>query len=173
MITELNSDERIICIDESILCYDSISVKVWAKKGSKPIRMITGQHKKTFIFGAVTNKREQLFRQFKSMTHAEFLTFLYCLKYKFGKFILLLDKAPWHRDGKVQNYLYKNRESIHTIYFPPCSPELNPVEECWKQSKPEIAGNQIYDDFSSLKSAVTRYFKTHRFGLDINHYLCP
>ena len=171
-MTNLPRGWRVVCEDESILCFDSVSTRVWARRGSKPIRQITGQHQKTFLFGAVTNRKEQLFRQYKKMNHETTRKYFQLLHYRFHRFYLLIDRAPWHRKT-AEKYLKKHYKTIRVIHFPTCAPDLNPVEETWRQSKPAITGNKIYSEFKNFKQATTQHFKTKKFNLIIDNYLCP
>jgi len=60
------------------------------------------------------------------------------------------------------------------MYFPRATPEANPTEECWKQTKgdSEVVANKIYDSFEEFHAAVTGFYKKKRFHLDLRHYLC-
>jgi hypothetical protein len=55
-------------------------------------------------------------------------------------------------------------------YFPVGSPQLNAVEECWRQGKYEILSD-YYSSFSQLKQTISQYYRTTRFNLDIKKYL--
>lgn len=163
-----------VCQDESTMIYDSLVRAVWAKKGSTPIVKTTGSHSKTFLFGAISLDGRQLFRQYNKMNGEIFIDFLKQMKRKFGQFLLFIDKAPWHRKHKgVIEYLKNNRHCIKFIWFPTASPEFNPVEECWRQGKDSIIGNRIPPSFIDMKKETTNYYRTKRFNLNLNHYLCP
>ena len=75
----LSKEWNVVCEDESIFIYDSVIRAVWALKGSKPKVWITGSHKKTFVFGALSMDGHQLFRQYPNMNGDIFLKFLKCL----------------------------------------------------------------------------------------------
>lgn len=159
--------------DESIVHYDSVVRAVWAKKGSAPLVLVTGSHRKTCIFGALSLDGRQLFRQYDCINGENFIRFLKEMKRKFKHFLLFMDKAPWHkRNRKVREYLEKNKKCIEVMWFPTASPELNPVEECWRQSDNEVLGNKIYSTFEEMKAELAKYFRTRRFKLDMIKYLC-
>lgn len=163
----------VVCEDESIFVYDSVVRKVWARKGTSPIVVKTGSHKKTCVFGSVSSDGRQLFRQARYINGGEFVKYVKELKRKFGKFLLFIDGAPWHRRKCVSEYFERNKDSISPIFFPRCSPELDPVEECWKQAKNDVVGNTVYPTFEELKHEIAKYFRTKRFKLDVVNYLCP
>jgi len=162
----------VVCQDESIFVYDCVIRSVWALKGSKPIVKITGSHKMTFVFGALSLDGHQLFRQYSEMNGDIFLKYLKCLKRKFKKFFFFYDGAPWHTAGQIEEFFERNKDCIVPIRFPKCSPEFNPVEECWNQGKDDIVGSVLPPTFDGLKSDISRYYRTKRFELDIVKYLC-
>ena len=84
---------RLACADESILLYDSMKPSVWAKRGSKPRVLVTGSHKRVYLFGALTSNRRHLFRQYPKMNGHIFTAFLRLLKHRYGRQILSLDRV--------------------------------------------------------------------------------
>lgn len=162
----------VVCEDESIFVYDSIIRAVWARRGSRPIVLKTGSHRRTCVFGAMSIDGRQLFRQTEAINSEAFIRFLKTIKRKFGKSVLFLDRAPWHIAERVEKYLAKNRSWILPIWLPKCSPEFNPIEECWRQSKDSVLGNTIYPTFEELKHEISGYLRTKRFKLDVIKYVC-
>jgi transposase len=158
--------------DESILVYDAKIRHVWAIKGSKPRMLVTGSHKRTIVSGIITDKGEQIFRQYDSCNSVAFLDFLKVTLRKFPYLILFIDRAPWHKEKNVRKFIRKNKHRLKIRWFPPGFPESNPMEECWNQGKDEILGSKFYDSFTDFKTTVTNYYRTKRFKLDLYKYLC-
>ena len=103
-----------------------------------------------------------------------FLKRLYQLKSKFKKVILIIDSAPWHRKSKkVQKYLKENNEEIKVIWFPKGCPEMNPVEECWRQAKREVNGGRVHESFEIMKKELRHFLKYQNFKQDMVKYLRP
>ncbi len=50
-------------MDESFFFYDSLVRRVWIDEKKRPVDRITGPHKYSCIFGAVSMEGKQLFRQ--------------------------------------------------------------------------------------------------------------
>ena len=163
---------NVVCEDESIFIYDSVIRYVWALKGSKPRVKITGSHKMTFVFGSLSIDGRKLFRQYPKMNSDVFLKYLKCLKRKFKRFIFFYDGAPWHRSEDVEDFFEENRDWIIPVRLPKCSPEFNPIEECWRQGKNDITGSILPPSFDALKHNISEYYRTKRFNLDIIKYLC-
>ena len=61
--------------------------------------------------------------------------------------VLLLDRAGWHTTSKLDV-----PENITPIFLPSRAPELNPVENVWQVSAPELA----------LKHRVRKLRRNHR-----------
>jgi transposase len=162
---------RLVCADESILIYDSTRRSVWARRGSKPHVLVTGSHRRVYLFGALTSNRRHLFRQYPKMNGCTFTEFLHQLRRRYGRLILLIDKAPWHRSKPVRGFLAENRSSLRVLYFPANAPEMNPVEECWRQMKNDVVGSTFHPTFQQLKSALTRYLRTKRYKHNPFKYL--
>lgn len=104
----------------------------------------------------------------------EVLKTFYKIKRRFGKIILILDSAPWHRKSKkVQRYLHKHRSKIKIIWLPKGCPEMNPVEECWRQAKKEVNGGRVHESFEAMKKELMHFLKYSKFKQDMRKYLRP
>jgi len=88
--------------------------------------------------------------------------------------ILYLDRAPWHKTSKtVKQYFEEHQDTIIVKWFPPKWPELNPVEECWKQGKnANKLGLKYHPTFEDFRNSITNYYKTKRFNINLFRYLC-
>ena len=142
----------------------------WIAKERRPIVTVTGSHSKTIIFGVLSLDGKQLFRQYERFDSHSFIAYLEEIQKKFKKFIIFVDRATQHRSRMVKEYLQRNLETIRAEYFPVGSPGFNAVEECWRQGKYNILSN-YYSSFSHLKEAISQYYRTRRFNLDIKKYL--
>ncbi len=109
----------------------TIRRKLWLPKGIRPVITVTGSHQRTCVFGTLTLKGRQLFRQYDKFNQQDtFLDYLKQIKKKLGKVILFTDRARQHQSNKIKKYLEKNKNSIRIFYLPKGSPEFNAVEEC-------------------------------------------
>jgi transposase len=159
--------------DESIFIHDAlIRRRMWTPEGKRPIVVTTGSHQKTCVFGTITFDGRQLFRQYYTFNQYSFISYLGELKRKFRKMILFLDRAPQHcRSKRVKAYLERNNDVMKVEYLPKGSPEFSAVEECWKQGKDDLLVSRYYPSFTNLKAAITGYYRTKRFNLNISKYL--
>ena len=91
---------------------------------------------------------------------------------KFGKLILFIDRArQHHRSIMVREYIKQNKDVLKVIYFPKSSSEFNAIEECWIQGKYNLLVSKYYPKFVNLTNAISNYYRTRRFKLDILKYL--
>ncbi len=145
---------------------------VWAYEGTRPVVKVTGSHQRTCVFGALSTDGKQIFRQYDDFNADTFLVYLKELHRKFPKMVLFMDKArQHHRSKRVGEYLEKNNDTIREVWFPSSCPELNAVEECWKQGKDDMLANIFYDRFTDLKAAISGYYRAKRFRVNILKYL--
>jgi hypothetical protein len=57
---------------------------------------------------------------------------------------LIMDNAPIHTNGDIQNYIERRRYGC--IYLPSYSPELNPIEQFWSVCKSKVKKHRLLDE---------------------------
>ena len=138
----------------------------------RPIVTVTGSRKKTIVFGCLSKDGKQLFKQqydkFDSDTFVDYLKKQ--IQKRFGKIVIFVDRATPHCSKITKRFLAEHKDTIRVEYFPVGSAEFNAVEECWRQGKYNIL-SCYYDTFDSLKEAISSYYRTRKFNLNIVHYL--
>lgn len=75
-------------------------------------------------------------------------------RYKGKKVLLVMDRAGWHTSPKV-----KKPENVEFAYLPPYCPELNPVENVWKEMK-KGNKNTRFETLEDLAGSLVSW--THR-----------
>jgi hypothetical protein len=128
----------IVSTDESFFFYDSLVRRVWIDEKKRPIVRVTGSHKHSCIFGAISIEGKQLFRQYSVFNGDIFLEFLKKIHDKFPKCYLFMDKAsPHHKSKKVLKYFEENKDTLIPVYLPTtASPEFIVMEkEVWTIAK--------------------------------------
>lgn len=159
--------------DESIFVQDIQTKRVWAAAGIRPVRVVSGSHFKTVVFGAIGIDGTQFFRQYEMFDGGSFLDFLKKLHKRFGRLYLFLDKARQHHHTKiVTDYLRKNRETLRVRWIPTASPEFNVMEECWRQGEKDLSSLPVFPTaLEELKRFLAKYYRTRRFNLDMRSFL--
>ena len=162
----------IISTDESFFFYDSLVRRVWIDENKRPIVRVTGSHKHSCIFGAVSIEGKHLFRQYDKFNGDTFLEFLKKIHAKFSKCYLFMDKAsPHYKSKKVLKYFIENKNTLIPVYLPTASPEFMVMEEIWNIAKRELLVLKYYQSFADLKNKISIYFRTKRFNLHMRNYL--
>ncbi len=162
----------IISLDESFFFYDSLVRRVWIDENHRPIVRVTGSHKHSCIFGAMSIEGNQLFRQYDIFNGDTFLNFLKKIHTKFPKCHLFMDKAsPHYKSKKVRKYFEENKNTLIPVYLPTASPEFMVMEEVWNIAKRDLFVLKYYSSFADLKNKISSYFRTKRFNLNMRNYL--
>lgn len=163
----------VVSTDESFIFYDSLVRRVWIEDGKRPVVRVTGSHKHSCLFGAMSMEgRKQLFRQHDKFNGDTFLDFLKTIHAKFPRCYLFMDKAsPHYKSRKVKKYLEQNKATLILMYLPTASPEFMMLEEVWNISKRDLLVLKQYPSFEDFKEKIPIYFRTKRFNLDMRNYL--
>jgi hypothetical protein len=165
-------DFTIVSTDESFIFYDSLVRKVWIDRKKRPVVRVTGSHKHSCLFGAISLEGKQLFRQYNKFNGETFFEFLKTIHSKFQRCYLLMDKAsPHYRSRKVKDYLEQNKDILIPLYLPTASPEFMVMEEIWNIAKQDLLIMKQYSSFEDFKKKISRYFRIKRFGLNMRNYL--
>lgn len=88
------------------------------------------------------------------------------------KYILILDNAGFHKTEVIKDFLAKHHTWISVEHIPPYSPELNPIETCWKVTKNAVTKSQHFPTLDEMQYALEHFWKRHVFMQDFITYLC-
>lgn len=75
-------------------------------------------------------------------------------KYPNDIILLCCDGAAWHKSNSLQTH-----KNIHLFFIPPYTPEMNPIEQIWKEIRKMGFKNEI---FATLEKVVERLCETIR-----------
>ncbi len=84
------------------------------------------------------------------------------------RIFLVLDNAPWHKKAVrlVQSEALEEyqdiRDKLTLIFLPPYSPDLNPIEQCWRMTRREVTHNSYFPDEFVLGDSLDSYFAPFR-----------
>ncbi|MCK5355362.1 MAG: IS630 family transposase [Methyloprofundus sp.] len=97
--------------------------------------------------------------RFNGETYVEFLAQL--LTHYKGKIILIEDGAPYHGSGVVKEFKLANRERLTVERLPAFSPDFNPIEKLWKNTKRDSTHMKYFKSFEDLHNSVVHTFNTY------------
>jgi len=123
------------------------------------------------MFGAMSNGKKQLFRQYDRFNENTFYRFLKQIHFKFPRCYLFLDKASQHyKSNKVRQYFEQHRKDLVPVLLPTASPEFMVLEQCWNISEKDLLVLTHYQSFTNFRKKIRQYFRTKHFNL--NEKLC-
>jgi len=158
-------------MDESFFIYDSLVRRVWIRADSRPIVTVTGSHRHSVLYGALSLDGRQLFRQYDDFDGVTFFDYLKLIHRKFGRCLLFLDKAAQHQTEEVLSYFEAHEDTLVPLWEPTASPEFMPLEECWNISKDDLLVLGNFSSFEEFEKRIGEYFRTKRFHLNVANYL--
>jgi len=165
---------EILAIDEASFNLNTTYKRIWFPRGETPRGAFFWSSKKLITFGALTSDHK-FFYDFYDAQNS--LTFKHFLRYVFEKldknkrYILVKDNAGFHKTSCIKNFIaqYPN---ITVESIPPYSPELNPIETCWKVTKNAVTKSQYFQNIDLMQEALEDFWAEHIFTQDFMRYLC-
>jgi len=126
----------------------------WFPRGERVNLPFWRRSKGVKLLGAVSDEQEFFATEVSNrFTSDVTIRFLRALQDEFGEKIhVLLDNASYFKSQQVRDFVKETQ--IEVTYFPRGSPDLNPVEECWRQLKRTL-GNRFFGSIDELRPAVT------------------
>lgn len=88
------------------------------------------------------------------------------------KYVLILDNAGFHKTDCVKDLLGEFSDWIIVEHIPPYSPELNPIETCWKVTKNAVTKSQYFKTIDAMQEALEGFWDKHIFTQNFIRYLC-
>lgn len=152
--------------DEVSFWLDGTLHQTWARVGVQPRVDTFGMRKTAHVFGAVSlEARPRFHYQFAPVFNAQtFLAFLqHLVRRSRRKVFLVIDNGPCHNlDAEGQAWLTANRRRLALFRLPPYSPEFNPIEGVWKQTKKRTTHNTFFRTTEDRDAALTATFESFR-----------
>ena len=103
---------------------------------------------KIHVFGAISSKK-RFVKLSGKINSKKFLSFVRRLKKNVRKLCIITDNGSWHLTKEVLSFV-KDKKII-MIRIPPYSPEVNPIEQYWKNNKSYLATKAYFDKKSLVR----------------------
>lgn len=140
--------------------------RTWAPRGKQPKIKTTGKRKGLKMFGAIGffDGSFHYMECEEKFNGQSYILFLKQLMMKFTcPVILIEDGATYHRSGIVNTFKtqmkVEGRLFVHRL--PSYSPDYNPIEKLWKNTKKEATHCKYFPTFEDLRSSVVKAFKKY------------
>lgn len=164
---------EIICIDEAHFRREADKRRCWSPIGTTPTIHVNGSFQKTDVYGAYTLNGKFHYKFVQRQISQKTIAFFERLRKIYKKVVFIVDQACWHTSKMVEEYIHKHKEEIKLFFFPTATPELNAVEECWRQTRNSITANTAFDNLEDLKKALRSSWNKQPFRHKIINYLSP
>ena len=132
--------------------------RAWALRGTQASVAITGRNAKRVLFGAINLRTGQrVVLRCPTMQQAYFCQFLRRIRqaYPDAPIALLLDAAPGHRAAKSRTLAAHLK--IVLIWLPKQCPELNAMDQLWRELKSHISANYQYPTIDAHAAAAEQW----------------
>jgi transposase len=146
-------DAKVVCIDQTKTSVNGDSTQAWFERNSRPSVELSGLRDWTCLLGAVTEDGESFFSRFPEYVTAEHAKdFILSLYEEFeDNLIVVLDGASHFRASAVTDLAA--RDGLDFVRLPAYRPDLNPVEECWRQLDSAL-GNRYFESIDDLTRRI-------------------
>ena len=155
----------ILSEDEASLYLQASTQNAWAQKGNTPTIRIDPGRRKTNFYGTLNLQTGQdLVLCAEKMNNATTAFYLSCLleTYPTVSILLMWDRAPWHRGAAIARVLQANPR-LEILWYPVASPELNPQEQVWKQTRRNVSHNHTQPHLEPLAERFEKYLSETTF----------
>ena len=171
LTSKISDEYTTVAIDQTRKAVGCELYRAWFPQGERVPLPYWKTYEGVKLFGAVTDDRETFFTEVTdNFTSDVSLQFLRALQTEFGeKLHVILDNAAYFTANKVTDFIEDSE--LKVTYLPPGSPDMNPVEECWRQFKRRL-GNRYFESMEDLRTQIWPVLRSINVP-QITDYLCP
>ena len=143
----------VLTVDEaSVMCGTSPRYG-WRQAKSRDEARTGFSTKAVRLFGALG--RNKIHVKAMERTNSEtFVEFLKELRQEYGRLVILLGNASYHRYRAVNEFVKSTCGEIKLAYLPPYTPQLNPIEIQWRVLEEMLAG-MYFESTDDLVGTIT------------------
>ena len=149
--------------------------RTWAPRGKQPQIKTCGKRKGLKMFGAIefNDGNFQYMECDGKFNGASYIEFLKRVVDKYScPVILIEDGAPYHKAKLVKEFKGKMeaQNRLYVYRLPSYSPDKNPIEKLWKNTKRDATHLKYFPTFEDLRSAVITAF--NKYLRDATKIIC-
>ena len=139
--------------DEARIGQQNTLTRIWAKTGTRPRVVRQRQFVSAYLFGATCPATGQSVAVVMPKSNTGAMTeHLRCIHHQIkpGRHaVIVMDGAAWHTTKKLPKF-----DNISLLFLPPVSPELNLMEQVWKQLRQDSLANRCFKDYEDIVDAI-------------------
>lgn len=139
--------------DEARFGRMSNPVTCWCPEGFRPFVKMQRVREYIYSYSAVCPSDGDSFSLIMPNVNTDIMTIFleeFSKCYKDYRIVMVMDGASWHKSDNIKTF-----ENIRTIFQPPYSPEVNPVEHLWKHIREKYLKNHYWDTLDNLINALS------------------
>lgn len=138
------------------------SGKTWGARGVRPDVSVTGTRGRLNVLSVVTAKGKLNYHvtenKINSVEYIEFLKRL--IKERERPIILIIDRASFHCSKLTRYFVCRHRHQIRLFYLHAYSPQINPDEHVWEETKDKKLRRQSIKNKQDLKMHLSSALKS-------------
>jgi transposase len=157
---------KIMFTDEVSFAQWGSLARTWAPKGKQPTVKTCGKRKGLKMFGAIGFEDGDFAYmecdgRFNGDSYMKFLKHI--LNGYSCPVFLIEDGAPYHgrKDVKESEESMEKKGRLFVYRLPSYSPDKNPIEKLWKNTKRDVTHLKYFATFEELRSSVIKAFKKY------------
>lgn len=155
----------IFCDEVSFAQWGSLG-RTWAPRGKQPKIKTTGKRKGLKIFGGIEFFDGDFHymetpEKFNGESYTEFLNKLIT---KYSRPIILIEDGAKYHGGPIVNSLKEKMKAAGRMFIyrlPSYSPDYNPIEKLWKNTKKDATHCKYFPTFEDLRTSVINAFQKY------------
>lgn len=134
----------------------------WARKGHTPLVPTSGVRKACKVYGLIEFFSGRLFYEiiegrFNSQSYCAFLQSVLEQTQETGEALFVIqDGARYHTSKATREFFQQHSERLVVFQLPSYSPDYNPIEYLWRNTKKQTTHNKYFAQFESLTCAVAK-----------------
>jgi len=147
----------LLCGDEASFPQWGTLTYTWARRGQQSKVKTSGKRKGYKVFGLIDDFTGHFFSQgqdgrLHSTASIAFLTRV--LAQTTQPIILIQDGAKYHTSAETTAFFAQQTARLQVVQLPTYSPDYNPIEKLWKQSKQQETHLHSFPTFEALTEKV-------------------
>ena len=157
--------------DEARVGQQGTITRMWAQKGTRPRAIRQQQFEYAYIYGAVCPSKDEGVALVLPVANSEAMSLHLeeiSKKTEPGRVaVVIMDQAGWHTSSKLKKF-----DNVVLIMLPPYSPELNPVEQVWKQLREDSLANRCFKNYEDIVQSCAKAWRKFTGVIENIRSLC-
>lgn len=160
LLTKTSEDEPILFGDG---VHPTMATKIshgWIRRGVEKTIPTTGSRTRVNLFGALNLETMGLITAaYETIDTTSMCSFFNTLRESYPKapkIHLILDQGPYNISQVTKESAKKHDIILH--HLPPYSPNLNPIERCWKVMNEHVRNNEFFKCAADFRAAISNFF---------------